>query len=63
MICDDSDDDYGGWDDGGDDFVHVDDGGNDDRIVNDFVIVMKVATTIRGLLTYDGGNDLQWWLL
>ena len=31
VICDDSDDDYDGWDDGGDDFVAVDDGGNNDR--------------------------------
>ena len=31
MICDDSDDDYDGWDDGGDGFVAVNDGGNDDR--------------------------------
>ena len=28
-------------------------------IVMTFVIVMKVAMTIRGSLTYDGGNDLQ----
>ena len=28
-------------------------------IVMTFVIVMKVAMTIWGSLTYDGGNDLQ----
>ena len=30
-ICDDSDDEYDGWDDGDDDFVVVDNGGNYDR--------------------------------
>ena len=57
MIWDNSDNDYG-WDDGGDDFIAVDNGGNDDSMT--FVIVMKVAMNIRGSLTYDGGNDLQW---
>ena len=49
VICDDRDDDHDDWDDGGDDFVAVDEGGNDDRIMT-FVIVMKVAITIRGIV-------------
>ena len=46
VICDDSDDDYDGWDDGGDDFVAVDDGGNDDH--DDFCDSDEVC---------DGGDD------
>ena len=70
MICDDGDDDYDSLHDGDDDSVAIDDGedddwndGGDDIVVAAMIVItlimMKVAMTVRGLLTYDGGNDLH----